>query len=426
MAASALDVAAAANPTATEVKFADADHFDPEWLQGVLGISQTIASAKLEAMEGTGGLSGLMRRATVVLEDGSNFGTLVLKTTAPGNEALAKSLGLDREALFAQTMLPSLSRTVGCPRTYAASVDAKDGSKAILMEDLGAHIQSGYLFGPGSPHNHGVDLDAAVAAAGGVSPQRVAAAAFLNAARLHSAYWQSDKLLEFSWLRGVEWPQGKGRESWQATIDALCSMWATGKAKIESGEQTWWHPDVVAMIDASIAKASWEDNVERLRTKPWTLAHGDFHPANMMWRVAPEGETSAGATDGKVSREVALEDVKRIVLLDFEQLGVGSGPQDLGQYVISHMDPAVRREHEDDLLRLYHDELGRGGVDTATFTLEDCRKEYAHGALERWVWLLGYMAGCCPEAINRYLHDQVHAFMVDFGIDASNIGQPRC
>jgi hypothetical protein len=148
----------------------------------------------------------------------------------------------------------------------------------------------------------------------------------------------------------------------------------------------------------------------------------------MMWRVTPEEASPPveAAADGRVSREVAEADMARIVLLDFEQLGVGSGPQDLGQYVISHMDPEVRRRHQDDLLHLYHDELARGGVDIAEFTFEDCRKEYVAGALERWVWLLGYMAGCCPEALNRYLHDQVHAFMVDFGVNADSIGQPRC
>ena len=40
-----------------------------------------------------------------------------------------------------------------------------------------------------------------------------------------------------------------------------------------------------------------------------------------------------------------------LVLVDFEVVGVGSGPQDIGQYMISHLTPEKRKKNEMELLR---------------------------------------------------------------------------
>jgi len=93
--------------------------------------------------------------------------------------------------------------------------------------------------------------------------------------------------------------------------------------------------------------------------------------------------------------------------------------------MISHVEPALRRECEDALLGAYHAELVAHGVDGEAYTLEACKREYAIGAAERWVWLLAYMTGLCPEPVNRFLHDQVLAFVKDHGVTPETIGQPR-
>jgi len=44
------------------------------------------------------------------------------------------------------------------PRIPFAYGNWETGHKALLMEDVGEGIQTGYFFGPGSPHNWGRDL----------------------------------------------------------------------------------------------------------------------------------------------------------------------------------------------------------------------------------------------------------------------------
>ena len=46
-----------------------------------------------------------------------------------------------------------------------------------------------------------------------------------------------------------------------------------------------------------------------------------------------------------------------MTLIDFEAVALGSGAQDLGQFVISHMAPDVRRGCEKQLIEAYHKEL---------------------------------------------------------------------
>jgi thiamine kinase-like enzyme len=90
--------------------------------------------------------------------------------------------------------------------------------------------------------------------------------------------------------------------------------------KISDGKSgVKWDPLLVACLDASFAKISWDVFQDNIKSTAWTLAHGDFHPANMMWDNA----------------------ASRLVLLDWEVVGLGSGPQDLAQFLISHMDKSV-------------------------------------------------------------------------------------
>merc|ERR1712232_311786 len=113
-----------------------------------------------------------------------------------------------------------------------------------------------------------------------------------------------------------------------------------------------WDPLVVACVDEAIKKASpesngWEVFQADLKTMPLTLVQGDFHPANHMVRAG--GVTADGEKDqnGK----------SWLVLLDWEAVGVGSGPQELGQYMISHTTPEIRAEVERSAVEAYYAEL---------------------------------------------------------------------
>lgn len=185
---------------------------------------------------------------------------------------------------------------------------------------------------------------------------------------------------------------------------------------------------MIDCIEASINKISWDEyqklyyNSDSNTTgKHWTLAHGDFHPANIMWKY------------NTISADVGS------VILDWELVGVGSGPQDLAQYLISHCDTNIRQQVEIRHLRTYYEEL------TSTYTNEEidssgshnnkdmlkiytwdmCIDDYISGGCERWIWLLIILSDMCPEPMTKYFHDQLLAFIVDHSITPGTIGMPR-
>jgi hypothetical protein len=416
-------MAASALVNTENVKFTEGEAgFDLEWFKAVVGApAAEVAEVTFEDMSAAGGLSGRMRRVVGTDSKGNRVLTLVLKETFPSRVSVSKALGLNREALFFHEFSPILGKHANLPTVYVAHADTETGYKAILMEDLADYVQAGYMFGPYTPLNAGQDLEAAVAATGGITARRVAAATFLCGARLHAPFWNKvSELQKHSWLRGAAWSEGKGEEGWMQSQKSAKDLWEVGKKAIEEGKQAFWSPEMIALLDASFEKISWEEHMERLSRGPLTLVHGDFHPANMMWKRSATPVTSTGSV-----REDAESDCGSLALLDFEVVGIGSGPQDLAQFLISHMHPDERRACESELLELYHEELGRQGVDLSTFTMEQLRSEYARGCVERWMWLMGYIAGACPEPITKFLHGQVWEFAKDHGIDASNVGQPR-
>ena len=112
-------------------------------------------------------------------------------------------------------------------------------------------------------------------------------------------------------------------------------------------------------------------------------------------------------------------------ILDWEMVGLGSGPQDLGQYVLSNMDPADRRVCELELVQAYYEELVRCGV-PPTDLWEYCWKEYCIGGVERWLWFLVWFLGQPTlREWTQFFHDQISAMMKDHDLTAANLTQPR-
>lgn len=140
------------------------------------------------------------------------------------------------------------------------------------------------------------------------------------------------------------------------------------------------------------------------------MVHGDFHPANMMWKPIPSyDKTKASGL---------------IYFLDWEMVGIGSGPQDLAQFFISHVSSETRRICELKLLREYYEALNET-ITNDRFSWEDCKRDYSHGGAERWIWLLPLLAEMCPDKMVQFFHDQLQQFLEDHNLNASNIGMPR-
>ena len=126
-----------------------------------------------------------------------------------------------------------------------------------------------------------------------------------------------------------------------------------------------------------------------------------------------------------INKDKDGDNKEMLKLLDWEMVGLGSGPQDLGQYVLSNMDPTERRECEEDLIKAYFEELKKCGVTNVDW--DYCWSEYKLGGLERWLWFLIYFAGQQGPIFSwtQFFHDQVSEFMKDHNITADDIVQPR-
>ena len=82
------------------------------------------------------------------------------------------------------------------------------------------------------------------------------------------------------------------------------------------------------------------------------VAHGVLekpkkkHPLYMPYTHPSIFQESEGSKDFK------------LLLLDWENVGIGSGPQEIGQYLISHMDPSLRAQVEREIV----EDLDFGGI----------------------------------------------------------------
>jgi hypothetical protein len=370
----------------------------------------------------------------------------VLKRTRSDGGSQSKELGLAREFKFYEHTADSsatgpLSQLASClPRIIYAGGSMDTGLKDILMQDLSgavqvmrmmsgvrsrnaaplmhlhfhaAFFQSGYFFGPYSPLNWGKDLRALMRgwdADCGLDVQSVTQLAFAAAASAHAPFWNKfDDLKHLPWLRGVGWRDGEEEALWTGFQRQAADAWDAERAK-PCGTIVW-DTQLVACLEASLARArpeagGWGLFQTELKTRPLTLVHGDFHPANMM-----------------ISRDGAS---CRLFLLDWEVVGVGSGPQELGQYLISHASPQAREEIWRAAVEAYYARLVALNPSVAdSMSLDDCIAEYINGGAGRWFWFLPILASMCPPKMTQYFHDQVLAFVRYHNVVPETCPMPR-
>mmetsp|Transcript_43589 Transcript_43589/g.115208 ORF Transcript_43589/g.115208 Transcript_43589/m.115208 type:complete len:616 (+) Transcript_43589:68-1915(+) len=370
-----------------------------EWLTAHLG--RDVTAALPSRHNKLGGMSGSFRFFRVQLGASGEEMSVALKTTAASSLKRSALLGNAREAHFYRTLAPSLG-AAGVPRAHLAMGSMSSGAMLVLMECLEGAVPSGVYFGAGNPNNWGVELPPT--GAGTPTPEHLSLAAFKLYARLHGTHWRSQALLSMSWLRGSDWAQGDGEQTWRAAMRMASDAWAELSAARRDGTSgVAWDPHVVACLDASFAKAKWDSFLEEQAKRPLSLVHGDCHPHNVLLL----GE--------------------RLCLVDFEMVGVGSPAQELGQFLISHMEPDRRRAVERGLVEAYHTELvstlrARGITDAYSF--DACWSEYVAGGAGRWAWFVPYLAKAMPP-LGQFFHDQLAAFLHDHIPDPSQAPIPR-
>lgn len=359
-----------------------------------------------------GGFSATLDRLTITLENGDKK-VVILKMILPGSVSLSVNspFGVARECAIFQEFSSLLSPNINIPTCFYAYGDLETDEKYLLIEDLTpfGYIQAGYFFNPDSPFNMGRDLPALTAGFQGITDKAVISkAAFESIAYLHATFWSTNcnstnenglKAPLPSYLRGTAWPTGGGKEQWLKYQNFAKSHW---QSKPTRGLQ--WNPQLFELVEASLAKVDWDIYQRSLLEKPYTVIHGDFHPANCL---IAKGKSDPSSLD--------------LSFIDWEMSGIGSGPQELAHFFICSTPPSTRRAIEKDLVAAYHTALVKFGVKNYSF--EDALSDYALNGMAKWLWILCVSVGMeiVPDAMIQYFHDQLADFMITHNITPENV-----
>jgi hypothetical protein len=349
----------------------------------------------------TGGFSGEMRRYALNPSGGSISApksalggpgpgpvTVVLKHFPPARLPAAKTLGIAREGVFyswvtggkaSEKVFRMVSQII--PRIFFAKGDMATGEKLLIMEDLeaeGIGISASNLFGHKSPVNWGkgakVDRDivkAYEAEFGKTGPEipkfsdisemqkaieKICSRKISECgAHWHALHWRDPgtastsraELPDASFLNGIwfrnmmtDTPAEEaeiGKQEWQGSLEFSVNSWRKFVSEILPTSDVKLDPRLVKFVDRAITDTTWENYIRDMRSRSWTLIHGDFHPGNMIWRT------------------ITGTNKLHVVLVDWEAVGFGNGPQEIAQALISHATPEMRRAYEREVMDAYFD-----------------------------------------------------------------------
>ncbi len=220
-----------------------------------------------------------------------------------------------REVQFYQM---SAGRELPVPTRYFGAFDEKSGASVLLIEDIGARRSVPFLTG----------CNAAEA-------MQVANAL----AQVHGAFWETDAAQDLPALALL------------GEFD-FAQMWAEYPSKVSN-----LLPDFV-LSERLVALGDWLAGdplgiFTRMMTGPQTVVHRDAQVDNVLF-----GDDA--------------------VLLDWQFMGRGLGAHDLAFFMISSVQPDVRRGCEDAMIARYH-----GALRVTDYTLDQCRADYLFGAVWR-------------------------------------------
>ncbi len=353
-------------------------------------------------------MSGEMVFLTATTVTGKDIALLLKRGSA---NPMRAATGLAREAFFYEEISATLD--MGLAKCYYSYGNMDSGECAILMECLVDTVPCGVFLGPGNPNNWSVKDKLTDMCVGNPSAIEITKGFFDLYAKMHAKYWKNNGIMQDkAWLRGSDWIRGEGKENWLKAQQVGIDGWAKVIEGIENGTApVVWDNHLLACLKISFAKISWEDYQSDLKTKPYSLVHGDAHPHNGLW-------CNQRTKDAHIK------------LIDFEMVGLGSPAQELGQYIISHMSSNLRSQNASNLVQNYYDklinELLSNGIkeDEINYTFDECFQEYINGGFGRWAWFipLGILA---TKTMGQYFHDQLASFAKDHIPNPNDAPMPR-
>jgi aminoglycoside phosphotransferase (APT) family kinase protein len=290
------------------------EHITAEWLTEFLAPQRPdVLITSIEVLASTQGAATRLR-VKPTYAAGRDAGLpplLFIKTALTSRMLVADPHMYVTEVKFYEEIRP----TVGCetPAVFAWSLDDETSRFAVVIEDLSVR---GAVF---------------PSALSGLTAEDVAPLV-RNLARLHAPNWgRSDLEGSYPWLETST--RGRSTAWWrEGAPDVAAYELRTEPYKLEAiGADR--HP--IDRVVAAVARLQVDNDVA-----PRTVTHGDTHIGNCYLLPGNGGG-----------------------LLDWQLMRIGNWGNDVGYTIVTALDVEERRRGEQDLLRLYLDELRGLGVD---------------------------------------------------------------
>eukprot|EP01132_Coremiostelium_polycephalum_P004980 gene4980-6201_t len=385
-----------------------------EWLQSVLkghpDFPVLPSGFSFEEKNITGGFSGDLKKIlleyTAEEEVKENVPkSLVLKTIALTEIKLKSStqLGAAREGVFYKFYNERAKKDDSfkfpfVPTAYYSEGYMDKGSIMILMEDLSktccpaSHLFGNQIWGE-------VPIPESLKS---VTHLEILETIYKNIAHFHEKYWRDETLLnnsDFTWLKNIEWIQGRNKEQWEFGMDCIKTIWS--KAMEKRRDSIKWSEKLLSIMDKLLASSNFERYLSLYDIKkpntPFTLCHSDFHAGNILY---PKHKSESSTHP--------------FYLVDWQEIGVFNPFIDIPQILISNVTTEFRRQHEEHLFRLYWNTLTESGkVSKELFPYEQCFLWYKIGGIDRWLQMLALLVNLIPDNALEYFHEKVASFIDD-------------
>jgi hypothetical protein len=297
----------------------------PAWLTDVLREAGALArDARVVALDATPigtGQVGANVRFVLTYDGEPGPSTVVCKFASADPDSAAagvSTLTYETEVAFYRELAHTVH--VSRPHCYYADLEHGTANVVIVLEDLAPAEQGDQISG---------------------CTVEQAELVMDEAAKLHAPRWGDPALASMPWLNR---PPSGGTVLllfWDGFLARYRETLAA--ATIEEGQR---------LVGAVAA-------LQDLRPLAPTAIHGDFRLDNMLFDAASAA--------------------RPVTIVDWQTVHVGSGPQDVAYFVgNAFSDVDERRQHEERLVRRYHDLLVEGGV--RGYPFDQCWLEYRrHG-----------------------------------------------
>lgn len=286
----------------------------------------TITAVQAETV-GTGQMATCLRLALGYDSPAAGPASVIAKLPSldPASRAVASALRCyEIEVNFYRKLRGDLA--VRTPAVFHTELEVADTDFLLLMEDVSPAHQGDQLVGCGPDQ---------------------AAAAVRELAGLHAPLWGHRRLESLEWLhRNTADKEGEIPNLVRSLYPGFVERYAD---RLD--------PEVHAVADRLVANL---DAYSSVRSGPLTVTHGDFRLDNLLFE---DGEGGA------------------VYVVDWQTSVLGAGVSDLSYFLGSAFPVEQRRQHEEDLVRLYRGHMAAAGVDLEWDDLWRQFRRYSFGGL---------------------------------------------